>query len=243
MKRELIVYVVDAGSVARGNFHWVSSRNFTVSSSDPNGLAKAIADDLNQGSRVALGYESPLFVPLDADPRQLGLARRGECQPETGNRPFSAAAGATVLATGIQSLAWILSEVKRLAPNASATTRWSDFQRGGDELFVWEVFVSGSEKAFPASHAGDAALAIAAFQIMAAQTADPTRISAAAAFSLCGAAIVGSGLSSDLALISEPCVVIRPIFSPEESRQRLADYQQRQKEAKQAKEDKKKGGR
>src|SRR4051812_21775084 len=108
MAVEFLVYVADAGSVSKGNFHWVSSRNLEQSSLDPQGLAEAIAEDLNAGTRVALGYESPLFIPANSNPALLGCARDGECQEETGNRPFTAGAGAAVFATGIQSLTWVL---------------------------------------------------------------------------------------------------------------------------------------
>jgi hypothetical protein len=242
MAVELIIYVADAGSVSKGNFHWMSSRNVTESSLDPRALAEAVANDLKSGKRVALGYESPLFVPVDANPSSLGCARDGECQGATGNRPFAAGAGAAVLATGIQSLAWVLRAIKNLAPNATASTRWHEFSAGNCQLFVWEAFVSGSEKAYPPSHSGDAALAIAAFRQVSSNRDDPTRIRCAAAFSLAGAAIVWSGLSEDLDLLAEPCVVLRPRFSKQEAQERLAAYKLRQAEAAKAKDAKKKGG-
>jgi len=228
------IYVADAGSVSRGNFHWVNSRNIENSSTDPVELASAIADDLIRGSRVSLGYESPLFVPLLEDPYSLGRSRTGECQEETGNRPFTAGAGAAVLATGIQSLAWVLREIKRRAPSTTTSTRWSDFHNSQCRLFVWEAFVSGSEKASPLSHAGDAALAISAFLQVSSDGDNPTRIACPSAFSLAGAAIVASGLSDDVGLLTEPCVVLRPIFSTEESKRRLTEYKQRQANAKSA---------
>ena len=235
MADEAIVYVADAGSVSKGNFHWVSSRDVATSSENPLYLAQSIALDLNSGARVSLGYESPLFVPADPNQSLLGCARDGECQEATGNRPFTAGAGAAVLATGIQSLAWVLHEIKNLAPDANASTRWSDFRCGACQLFVWEAFVSGSEKAYPLSHLGDAALAIAAFQQVSPINENPTRIKCLSAFSLAGAAILWSGLSTDLDLLAEPCVVLRPLFSVEEAYDRLASYKLRQAEAKKAK--------
>jgi hypothetical protein len=129
----------------------------TSESTDPQQLARAITDDLKAGKRAALGYESPLFVPADSNPELLGKRRDGERQEETGNKAFTASVGATVLATGIQSLAWVLREIKSLLPDSTASTRWGDFRAGKRRLFVWEAFVSGSEKAYPPSHAGDAA--------------------------------------------------------------------------------------
>lgn len=221
MANELVIFVADAGSVSKNNYIWVSSRDTSKSSNDPEDLAISIADELKVGNRVALGYESPLFIPVEAEKAKLGKARNGECQKETGNRPFNAGAGASVLATGIQSLAWVLLKIRELYRDAEATTKWDDFLNGEIPLFVWEAFVSGSEKANPPSHEGDAKLAIAAFRETAEKKDNPTRIQCARAFSLAGAAIIRSGLSDDLELLSEPCVVLRPIFSEKESNQRL----------------------
>jgi hypothetical protein len=232
MARELVIYVADAGSAAKGNFHWVSSRDVAVSSPDPVGLARAIADDMKKGVPVALGYESPLFLPVEVEKNRLGCARNGETDPETGSRPFNAGAGASVLATGLQSLAWVLREIKRLERTATATTRWDAFRTGQYQLFVWEAFVSGSEKAYPSSHAGDAALAIAAFQQVMSGDTNPTRMPSASALSLAGAAVVWAGLSPDLSLLSEPCVVLRPLFPQDEARRRFDEYRGRQAKAK-----------
>lgn len=217
MPTEPIIYVADAGSVATGRYHWVSSHNLDEAFSDPAALATSIATDLERGDKVALGYESPLFIPVEEDPSLLGKARQGECTKETGNRPFNAGAGASVLATGLQSLAWVLLEIHRQLPTATATTRWDDFRQGNYQLFVWEAFVSGSEKADPPCHAGDARLAIAAFrQVMDSQDS-PTRVTTTQTLSLAGAAILSAGLSRDLGILSEPCLVLRPIDSRKKS--------------------------
>jgi hypothetical protein len=72
MADELIIYVADAGSVSKGNFHWVSSQTVAESSRDPRALAEAVASDLKSGKKVPLGYESPLFVPVGPNPDSLG---------------------------------------------------------------------------------------------------------------------------------------------------------------------------
>lgn len=164
MDFEPVIYVADAGSVSRGNYHWVCSRKLDQSFTSPEKLAQSIASDLTNGLRVALGYESPLFVPCHQDADKMGKARHGECETETGSRPWNASAGTTILATGIQSLAWVLRQIKKLNANTIATTSWEVFRNGDTNLFVWEAFVSGSEKAVPDSHVGDAILAIQAFQ-------------------------------------------------------------------------------
>lgn len=227
MASEPVVYVVDAGSVSKGNFHWVSSGSADNSSDDPSRLAESIVSDLQANRRVALGYESPLFVPCDVAAEKLGKARIGECEKATGSRPFNAGAGASILATGIQSLAWVLRRVKALNNDVAATTVWREFEQGDALIFVWEAFVSGSEKAYPPSHAGDARLAIKAFRSGRSGVCPDTRISCVDALSLAGAAIIYAGLSTNFSLLSEPCVVVRPIFLPEEAASRLIEHKKR----------------
>jgi hypothetical protein len=208
--RNIVVYVADAGSVSKGNFHWVCSSTPGQSSDDVEKLAESISNHLRDGHRVALGYESPLFVPCGSR-NSLGKARVGECSPATGNRPFNAGAGGSLFATGLQSLAWVLRRVREFTPEATATTAWSAFSNAAVGLFVWEAFVSGSEKAD--SHVGDAMLAMRAFQhhVRTGDMSTASRISEPRVFSLAGAAILFAGLSADITLLTLPCVVLRPL--------------------------------
>jgi hypothetical protein len=105
--------------------------------------------------------------------------------------------------------------------NAMTSTLWDGFRSGACQLFVWEAFISGSEKAYPPSHSGNAALAISAFLQVSSNNDNPTRIRCSAAFSLTGAAVVWSGLSENLDLLKVPCVVLRPLFSKQEAQGRL----------------------
>lgn len=212
MEFDPVIYVADAGSVSGGNYHWVCSRVVGVSPSNPSALAQHIVEDLKNGISVALGYESPLFIPCRQNDTELGQARQGECTKETGNRPWSASAGATVLATGLQSLAWILRQIKNACPDMSATTNWHSFARREAGLLIWEAFVSGSEKASPPSHEGDARLAMESFQFGLSQKGGPTSaINDESVFSLAGAAVLFAGLSSDLGLLKQPTLVVRPV--------------------------------
>ena len=211
MEAEIVVFVADAGSASKGNFHWVCSEHPDEASDKADELSARIVEHLNKGQKVALGYECPLFVPCPQSHDLLGKSRIGECTIETGNRPFSAGAGASVFATGIQSLAWVLNGVKQQRPITKATTSWTQFQGSDPDLFVWEAFVSGSEKAVPASHVGDARLAIDAFVSILRETAPRSAISDSEVFSVAGAAILHSGLSDDLGLLRTPCLVLRPL--------------------------------
>lgn len=211
MAGEMVVFVADAGSASKGNFHWVCSECPDESSDKTDELSNRIVEYLNKGQKVALGYESPLFVPLPPTHEKLGKARDGECTPETGNRPFNAGAGASLFATGIQSLVWVLVRIKSLRPDTKACTSLVQFRSGSAEMLIWEAFVSGSEKAEPPSHVGDARLAVIAFEAAMQSARALSAIRDESVFSLAGAAILRAGLSDDLTLLRQPCLVLRPL--------------------------------
>jgi len=151
------VYCADVGSTRAGAFAWARGRPGEPVS--PGGasiedLVSHVANDLEAGTPVALGFECPLFVPLAQDPLLLTAARDGD-----GNRPWSASAGATVLATGLTQVVWVLREIRRrVSGDVPAFLRWDCFQASGHGLLLWEAFVSGGAKT--GSHLGDATRAL-----------------------------------------------------------------------------------
>lgn len=198
----LTVVCADIGSVAKGNFGWWSSAG--ANGQQPSSLASHVAALLKQPSPVALGFECPLFVPLVEDEACLTNARPGE-----GSRAWSAGAGSGALATGLVQVVWVLRAIRaQLAPPVSAFLTWSSFVASGSGLFLWEAFVSGSQK--QSSHLADAEVGAQAFI-----RALPDPLSANAVtcespvHSLVGAALLRSGWSSSLTLLAEPCLVVR----------------------------------
>jgi hypothetical protein len=138
---------------------------------------------------------------LSDDPSKLTSARDGE-----GARPWSAAAGAASLSTGLTQVAWILRRI-RTAAHAPAFLKWADFQHANSGLFLWEAFVTGEARSD--SHPEDAHRAVAAFR---AALPDPTKhnaISVRDAYSLIGAALLRTGWKSNPAVLSTPALVIR----------------------------------
>jgi hypothetical protein len=119
----VLVVAVDVGSIRHHRFAWsaqaVGAEGGTADGRDPDTLVCHIETALLAGERVALGFESPLVVPVPEASCELGAARVGEP-----GRAWSASAGASVLATGLVQLAWTL---RRLAPVAVTTMpqRWS----------------------------------------------------------------------------------------------------------------------
>ncbi|MBZ9639414.1 hypothetical protein [Streptomyces sp. PSKA30] len=155
---------VDVGSVSLGRFAWAAVDAplpaLVGQGTDPEAAVRALTAALVSGRPAALALEAPMSVPVpDADRadawQALGRARGGE-----GNRPWSAGAGAGVLATGLAQAAWMLARLALLAPGTAVTTqpdRWAAAH--GPRLLLAEALVSGAGKPVPSAagpHAADA---------------------------------------------------------------------------------------
>lgn len=118
----------------------MSCLNLTISSAvSPS---SQLVHDLIAGRAVALGFEAPLWMPYATEESQLGRARPNE------HSSWSAAAGATVLAYGIQQMTYVLHRIasgtRQEPPTVSLDP--SELQDGVAQLLVWEAFVSGRAK-------------------------------------------------------------------------------------------------
>lgn len=205
----LVIFCADIGSVKKGNFGWarlaVEGTHSPLSTGDDIAqFAQLIAEDLNVGNLVALGFECPLFVPITTDPNDLTSAR-----PFEGDRPWSAGAGAGSLATGLTETQWILDHVRsELRRDVPVFLRWEPFQAADVGLFVWEAFVTKAAKA--TTHHGDAELAVRSFH---ASLPSPELQNAIVCEcrirSLIGAALLQGSWTSDIGWLQEPCLVIR----------------------------------
>jgi hypothetical protein len=204
----LAIYCADIGSIQQGRFGWARTDTVSEALEHHRGgieivdLVDAIAEDLTQDYRVALGFECPLFVPVPEDSQRLGRAWPGE-----GNRSWSAGAGAGAMATGIVEVAWLLSELRRRRPQVAPTFDWDNFMAAEDSIFLWEAFISGAAKAM--THIDDATVAVNAFRDA---LPDPTRANAVTAdkpLSLLGAAVVWSGWTKDASFLRKACLVIK----------------------------------
>lgn len=95
---------------------------------------------------MSIGFESPLFLPLRADPADLARAR-GPWEHSS----FAGGLGASVLVTGLVEAAYVLRRVAREVT--------SDIDAAGTaSLVVWEAFVSGhatDEMTVPRCPGGD----------------------------------------------------------------------------------------
>jgi len=207
--RQLVVYCADIGSVARGRFGWARgaqsgrSLRITTKSTDIRKLVARVARDLNAVTPVTMGFECPLFVPAVNDPNKLTRARVGE-----GSRPWSAAAGAGALVTGLTEVLWVLQQLQsRLSSTQPVYVSWPEFAHAGRGLFLWEAFVTSTAKG--KSHIDDAEEAVRAFWGSLPNPEAANAIHEMRVHSLLGAALLRSGWSKDLGLLEIPCLVIK----------------------------------
>lgn len=200
--KNLEIVCADIGSVASNNFGWFA--NTAASGTTPSSLANYVACVLNEERPVALGFECPLFVPLRSDEQTLTKARPGEH-----NRAWSAGAGCGALATGLVQVTWILHAIRsQLTVSAQFHSSWEAFSSAESGIFIWEAFVSGRSKRD--DHVADAACAVEAFT--AAMPCPPKKNAIqpdSPVHSLLGAALLRTGWSVDLALLSAPALVIK----------------------------------
>jgi hypothetical protein len=160
------IVAVDVGSIAPpSRFAWAAldapEKDIVARGSDPDTAASALLAGLRAERKAALLLESPLAVPVptvvEDGWRLLGKARHGE-----GNRPWSAGAGAGVLATGLAQGAWMLARLAAADPGLLVTTQFGEWSQGGAQLLLAEAFVSGLGKPVPLPAGQDAADAAAA---------------------------------------------------------------------------------
>ena len=123
--RPLHVYCADIGAIrnakGKNKFGW-AGRRIAGNKKDPpwrkgtdmRDLVHHVADDLKQGSNVALGFECPLWIPIRDLPEDLTKSRTGD-----GQRPWSAAAGLGSLVTGLAQIPWMLQAIHCKTPEVS----------------------------------------------------------------------------------------------------------------------------
>ncbi len=175
-------------------------------SSDIEQLVRRLELDIKEGRSVALGFETPLFIPVPESSRDLSKGREGE-----GNRSFASTVGLAVCALGIHQSAWIL---KRLHESSSCRCDFTlDLHCWPPSclrqvLFCWEAFVSGV--AHSNQHVRDAATAVAFFFDNEQTLQKANAVRADNTISLIGAAALWSGWTSDLQYLHGSTLVLKP---------------------------------
>ncbi len=201
-----LIAAFDIGSPMTGGLAWAALENEKTGPNEQTGcdiqeLVALVASALGTGP-VALGFEAPLWVPMRSDPMTVTKARQGE-----GSRPWSAAAGASVLATGLAVIPNILTAIRRVAGHATVAL---DFHNPPDRpgaLLFWEAFVSARDKGD--SHEDDAVIAARAFQHACSNLSSTPNLTPEPCLNLLGAMLLRTGWSSNLSLLEAETLVVR----------------------------------
>ncbi|MFO1033968.1 MAG: hypothetical protein U1E15_07840 [Hyphomicrobiales bacterium] len=197
-----LIAVVDVGSPEKGRLGW-AILPVGITGGSIGELVHHVAAALLHGP-VSLGFEAPLWVPLRLDPMKLTRKREGE-----GSRPWSANAGAAVLATGLAVVPHILQEIRKAAPRAIASMNYRNPPNVPGSLFVWEAFVSREDKG--EGHEEDALLAARSFEFACTDLAAHQRIPPEQSLNLLGAALLRTGWTSDVSVLGEEVLVLKQL--------------------------------
>jgi hypothetical protein len=218
-----VIYACDVGSTRRQrngfpSFAWSrvnpqSSPLYFEAHYDIDCLIELIAADMKAGKSIALGLESPLFLPEpDAS------AHLFHCRGDEGRWAWCGRPGLAVTASGIHLSAWILRALHRVrSSDYLFTLDGRDWPPRGDRrlLFLWEAFVSGSahwRKEGPDSHMHDAATAAHFFTLNEYTLSHLDEFKAETPINLAAAAALWSGWlpASDTEWLSKPTLILRP---------------------------------
>lgn len=145
------IAVVDVGSPKLGNLGWSAwscRQNVEVVGTHLDALADWIAH-ASAGEGLLLGLEAPLFVPIREDLLLATKARSGESP-----RPWSAGAGAQVLALNLPIMVYLFAKLRGL--DLTFCLQADAFTARPREILLFEALVSGQDKG--ASHIEDAAI-------------------------------------------------------------------------------------
>jgi hypothetical protein len=208
------VAVIDIGKPGR-NLGWAVDEP-SDDGTDLDACIDVLAAALSKDA-LALGFEAPQFVPFRHDQTMLTQARQGDCGPGLAPRAFSAGPGATVLVTSLVIVPYVLHRLRERVPAATATLEWRRPMTEPGQLLLWEAFVSDQRKDtitrhVETRHVEDARLAIADFRLGIGHPASfKSSVTTPECLSLLGLALLRTGWSTDLALLSTPCLVVRSV--------------------------------
>jgi PAS domain S-box-containing protein len=189
--------------------NWAKVGDTKGEGNDIDVCVQRLAEALRKGP-LALGFEAPMFVPIPTDPKRLTAARSGEFGKGLPSRPFSARAGATSLVTRLVVVSYILTTLRPLVPEATATLDWRLPPVGPGRLMLFEAFITDQRKVTDTRHVEDARLAIAAFQRGMRDPANfQSSVEEAICLSLLEAMMLRTGWATDPAILSRPCLVVQ----------------------------------
>jgi hypothetical protein len=203
----IAIGVIDVGSPRSGKLGWaiLVPNAAPVTGGDLDVFIKQMGE-FGAAWPLAIGFEAPLFIPARAKAMDVLSGRKGE-----GARPWSAGAGAAVTTAALGVATYTLTGLRSLLPSGCASTDWTKLPTAAGDALFFEAFVTGAAKG--SDHAHDALIAASAAKGLFGETR-PYRsaIDETEVFSLLGAALLRTGWSTDLDVLSTPCLVVRPDF-------------------------------
>ncbi len=209
------IFCADIGTEARGKFGWCGVRydRPPKHGSKIDDFVAYIVETLGTHPKIALGFEAPLFVPLRNDSSTLLEQRAGEA-----GRPFSAGAGAPVLVAALVQIPYILTSLKsKLTKLPTVHFDIGEFRKASEGIFFWEAFVSGAVKDSCDNDSPDifdADLAAQTFRRNYDRLEKMNAISEPKVMNIVGAALLRTGWTTDINVLSKSILVLRAEPTP-----------------------------
>lgn len=203
------VCVVDVGSPKQGNLGWCLIRHDgqeEITGDNLDDLVSNISKGISTKG-LLLGLEACLFVPIRKEVLRLTAGRKGE-----GNRPWSAGAGAQVLAINLPIMTYIFSEIYQKQPKVNFVLSEDDFTGSPFQIFIFEAFVSGQDKGI--SHIEDAQIMSRSCNAYAANKILPPSIlqeeERTQYLNLAACSLLHAGIRSNINYLHYPSPIYRP---------------------------------
>lgn len=208
-KQPYSICVIDVGSPKLGNIGWCYLDIITeevLTGQDLDDLVPIINKNIGR-SGLLMGLEAPLFVPLRSDLMLATKGRKGE-----GRRPWSAGAGAQVLAMNLPIMSYLFQKLKGQSTNINIQIDQSKFKGIGNQMLIFEALVSGVDKGH--THIDDARIMTEYCSTFSRQSQLPPSIlekeDDTQYFNLAAAALLRCGFSKDLSQLNQ----CSPIYKP-----------------------------
>lgn len=207
--QEYAIAVVDIGSPKQGNIGWClrdAGTGATQSGVHLEDLVPLLATQLPHRGLV-LGLEAPLFVPLRDD---LMLATNGRLGERS--RPWSAGAGAQVLAINLPIMTYLFRHIRAVMPTVDMLVNEDHFTAAPNQIMVFEALVSGADKGV--SHMDDAQIMVDYITPFATKRALPESIlrheQGVAYFNLTASCLLRCGMIDDVQVLQSASPIYKP---------------------------------
>lgn len=202
------ICVIDIGSPRLGNIGWclMDAHQQKTRGTELDELIPLLALE-SKHSGLILGLEAPLFVPVREDLLLATKARAGE-----GRRPWSAGAGAQVLAMNLPIMIYLFKRLKLATENLEVLVEEEKFTASPTQILVFEALVSGADKG--QTHVEDAEILVDYCKKFSQKMQLPPSILQAEPdttyFNLTAAALLQCGLSDNLATLQAASPIYKP---------------------------------